>query len=234
MYVLSMSFLRVFLVLNVISLSCFAKQKSPMSISRLSQLSGEKSQSYDTKSKWDLRYNKRNYIYGKQPAKFLAENFDYLPSESTILDMGMGEGRNAVFLATKGHKVTGIDISSVAIKKARKLAKENKVKIKTVVGTLNKYKIRPESFDAIVCFYYVDRKLNKKIIDWLKPGGILVYEAHTVEQLKNVKNRKAENKNYYLKSQELLSMFPGMKVLKFEEPQHEGEYTASIILQKKK
>ena len=39
----------------------------------------------------------------------------------------MGEGRNAVFLAQKGHQVTGIDISSVAIKKARQLAKENGV-----------------------------------------------------------------------------------------------------------
>lgn len=228
-----MKFLCFYALFSLVLISSVGA-KTPMTSSRLSQLSGEKSQSYDTKSKWDQRYNKRNYIYGKQPAKFLAENFDFLKEESIVLDMGMGEGRNAVFLASKGHKVTGIDISSVAAKKARKLAKENKVKIKTVVGTLNKYKIRPETYDAIICFYYVDRNLNQKIFQWLKPGGILIYEGHTLEQLKNVKNRKAENKSYYLKSQELLKMFPGMKVLKYEEPMHEKEFTASIILQKSK
>jgi 2-polyprenyl-3-methyl-5-hydroxy-6-metoxy-1,4-benzoquinol methylase len=225
-------FISFLVILSFIKTS-YAESKSPMSNSRLSQLSGEKDQSYDTKSKWDQRYNKRNYIYGKRPAKFLAENFDFIPKESSVLDMGMGEGRNAVFLATKGHKVTGIDISSVAVKKARKLAKENKVKIKTVVGTLNKYQIAPQSFDVIICFYYVDHNLDKTLQTWLKPGGLLIYEAHTVEQLKHNENGKTENKSYYLKSQELLTMFPNMKVLKYEEPLHEDQFTASIILQKK-
>jgi tellurite methyltransferase len=146
--------------------------------------------------------------------------------------MGMGEGRNAVFLAQKGHKVTGIDISSVAIKKSQILAKEFGVKIKTVVGTLNKYKIKDQTFDVIICFYFVDRDLNEKIKKWLKPGGILIYEAHTLNEY-NLKNSKGDNKNYYLKPQELLSMFPQMKILKYEEPLHESEYRAGIILKKK-
>lgn len=220
------------LLLTFFTFNTIAETKSPMSSSRLNMLSGEKNGEFDTKSQWDQRYNRRSYVYGKQPAKFLAENFDFIPKESTVLDMGMGEGRNAVFLASKGHIVTGIDISSVAIKKARQLAKENKVKIKTIVGTLNKYKIAPESFDTVICFYYVDRNLNKKIKQWLKPGGILIYEAHTTEQLKNIKLAKNENRNYYLKPQELLQMFPGFKILKFEEPLHETEFTSSIILQK--
>ena len=150
--------------------------------SRLNILSGEKEKVCDTKSQWDQRDSKRTYVYGKLPAKFLAENFDYLATSNTILDMGMGEGRNAVFLAQKGHQVTGIDISSVAIKKARQLAKENGVRINTIVGTLNKYAIAPESYDAIICFYYVDRELSKKIYNWLKPGGILIFEAKRQRQ----------------------------------------------------
>ena len=66
--------------------------------------------------------------------------------------MGMGEGRHAVFLAQKGYKVTGIDLSSVAVKKANMLASEFGVRIKTVVASLKKYKIPKESFDAVVCF----------------------------------------------------------------------------------
>lgn len=206
-------------------------EKTTMTRSRLSILSGEKDKLYDTKSQWDQRYSKRTYVYGKLPAKFLAENFDYLANATTILDMGMGEGRNAVFLAQKGHQVTGIDISSVAIKKARQLAKENGVRINTVVGTLNKYAIAKESFDAIICFYYVDRELVDKIYSWLKPGGILIYEAHTVSEFERLVNKK-ETKESYLKSQELLSMFSKMKVLKYEEPLHEAHFRASIILKK--
>lgn len=206
-------------------------EKTAITRSRLNILSGEKERVFDTKSQWDQRYSKRTYIYGKLPAKFLAENFDYLASSNTILDMGMGEGRNAVFLAQKGHQVTGIDISSVAIKKARQLAKENGVRINTIVGTLNKYAIAPESYDAIICFYYVDRALSEKIYSWLKPGGILIYEAHTLNEYEKP-NTKKENKEYYLKSQELLTMFPKMKVLKYEEPLHEDQYRASIILKK--
>lgn len=206
-------------------------EKTTMSSSRLSILSGDKDKSYDTKSQWDQRYNKRSYVYGKLPAKFLAENFDYLANSTTILDMGMGEGRNAVFLAQKGHQVTGIDISSVAIKKARQLAKENGVRINTVVGTLNKYAIPNESYDAIICFYYVDRELVEKIYSWLKPGGILIYEAHTLNEYERLASKK-ESKEYYLKPQELIEMFPKMKVLKYEEPLHEPFFRASIILKK--
>ena len=85
----------------------------------------------------------------------------------------MGEGRNAVYLAKFGHEVTGIDISSVAIKKSNKLAKENNVKIKGIVGDLNKYVFNENEFDVVLCYYYLDRKLIKKIKRWVKPGGTL-------------------------------------------------------------
>ena len=210
----------------------FGWAKNPLPNSRLNKLSGEKSAPYDKKATWDQRYSQRRYVYGKEPAKFLAENYDYLPAESKVLDMGMGEGRNAVFLAQKGHFVTGIDISSVAIKKSRSLAKEFGVKIKTIVGTLTKYKLPEESFDAIICFYYVDRSLNEKIQKWLKPGGVLIYEAHTTKEFEKGNQKTATKYNYYLKPQELLGMFPKMKILKFEEPVHENEFRSSIILQK--
>jgi tellurite methyltransferase len=205
--------------------------KSPISSQRLNQLSGNKDAPFDTKTDWDKKYSRPSFIFGKTPAKFLAENYDFLNKGSTILDMGMGEGRNAVFLAQKGHKVTGIDISSVAVKKAHMLAKEFGVRIKGVVASLEKYNIPDGYFDAIICFYYVDRKLIKKISNWLKPGGILIYEAHTLRQ-KLEPGFEKDPDTYFLKSQELLTLFPGMKVLKFEEPQHEKEFRASIILQK--
>lgn len=204
--------------------------REPLPASRYSYLTGVKF-NRDSKAHWDQRFNRPNFVFGKAPASFLAENYFYIPTDAQVLDMGMGEGRNAVFLAQKSYKVTGIDISSVAIKKAFLLAKEYGVKIKGVVASMKSYQIPNGSYDAIVCFYYVDRSLNEKIRAWLKPGGILIYEAYTKKQKKNP-TFKNEPDEIFLQEQELLKMFPGMKVLKFEEPQHEKDFRSGIILQK--
>lgn len=204
--------------------------RDPISGSRFEYLTGVKT-SQDSKTQWDEKYSRPTFIYGKSPVKFLAENYQYIPFEGNVLDMGMGEGRNAVFLAQKGYKVTGVDISSVAVKKAYLLAQEFGVKIKGVVASLSEYKIAPNSFDAIVCFYYVDRSLVERMKSWLKPGGILIYEAHTTrEKIKGKHDPLYEAT--YLKEQELLKLFPGMRVLKYEEPLHEKEFRSSIILRK--
>lgn len=208
-----------------------ASAKSTYSARRLNQLSGEKNSKFDSKSEWDRAYSRPSFIFGKAPAKFLAENFDYLPDNAKVLDMGMGEGRNAVFLAQKGHQVTGVDISSVAIKKSRMLAKEFGVKVKGVVATLNKYKIPENSFDAIICFYYVDRSLVEKMTKWLKPGGIIIYEAYTEKEARKLASGKY-SEDQYLKNKELLSLFDGMSILKYEEPLHEKNFRASAIFRK--
>ncbi len=219
-------------ILFAFLLSCqFAwAARDPISGSRFQHLTGVKT-SQDSKTQWDEKYSRPTFIFGKSPAEFLAENYQYIPYEGTVLDMGMGEGRNAVFLAQKGYKVTGVDISSVAVKKSYLLAQEFGVKIKGVVASLSDYKIAPGSFDAIVCFYYVDRSLVEKIKTWLKPGGILIYEAHTLREKKNKKSDHSEDSEY-LREQELLRLFPSMRVLKYEEPLHEKEFRSSIILRK--
>jgi len=217
-----LSFIMVFEVLG----------REPLPGSRFQQLSGIKN-SKDSKTQWDARYAKPTFVFGKSPAPFLSENYHYIPFESSVLDMGMGEGRNAVFLAQKGYKVTGIDISSVAVKKSYLLAQEFGVKIKGVVASLKEYKIPPNSFDAIICFYYVDRSLVEKMKTWLKPGGVLIFEAFTVkEKEKNRKKGSTDSDPQYLKQQELLRLFSGMRVLKYEEPLHQKEFRSSIILQK--
>ncbi len=213
--------------------SSFLFAKEPISLRRLNQLSGEKNSNISGRNAWNNRYNKKSYVYGKAPAKFLAENFSYIKNESTILDMGMGEGRNAVFLAQKGHNVTGIDISSVAIDKAKKLSKELGVKIKTIEASLDTYKIEKESLDVIVCFYYLDRKLIKKMKEWLKPEGLIIFEAHHIRE-RQKKFHQKNPKSYYLKDKELLNLFKDMTVLKYEAPEHESEYRISVIVKKDK
>lgn len=206
--------------------------RDPISGSRFQQLSGVKV-SQDSKTQWDQRYSRPTFIFGKSPAQFLAENYQYIPYEGTVLDMGMGEGRNAVFLAQKGYKVTGVDLSSVAVKKSYLLAQEFGVKIKGVVASLKDYKINPGTFDAIICFYWVDRGMVDKIKTWLKPGGILIYEAYTLRERDRDPGKRSDPLNdNYLREEELLRFFPGMRILKYQEPLHEKEFRSSIILMK--
>lgn len=219
-------------ILFILLLSFTAHARDPISGSRFQQLSGVKV-SQDTKTQWDQQYSRPTFIFGKSPAEFLAENYQYIPFEGTVLDMGMGEGRNAVFLAQKGYKVTGVDLSSVAVKKSYLLAQEFGVKIKGVVASLKDYKITPGTFDAIICFYWVDRSMVEKIKTWLKPGGVLIYEAFTTRERDRDPGKRADPLNdNYLREQELVKLFPGMRILKYQEPLHEKEFRSSIILMK--
>lgn len=228
-------YLKPFFILLICMSSAFANQRQAINAKRYEALSGiretEANSNKDGKGFWDSKYSDTKYVFGKKPAKFLAQNYDYIPAEAKVLDMGMGEGRNAVFLARKGYKVTGVDISSVAVKKSKMLADEYGVRINTIVASMNKYKISDGAYDAIICFYYVDRKLHERMLSWLKPGGILIYESHTDLQTK-VKGSERYDQEYLLRPSELLTMFKGMRILKYEEPLHTGEFTASIILKK--
>jgi SAM-dependent methyltransferase len=223
-----------FSILLLMPLFAFAEASSGAKPSidprRLELLSGVKKNG-DPKIQWDQKYAKEEYVFGKTPVKFLAENIDYLPNGGLVLDMGMGEGRNAVFLARHGLNVIGVDISSVAIRKAKALADEFGVKIEGVVASMTQYPIKPESYDAILCIYYLDRTLIKKMVQWLKPGGILIFESHTSNQLKYEPHY---NVNFLIKPGELLNLFPELTLLKYEEPLHHKEYRASAIFKKMK
>lgn len=200
-------------------------------VARYELLSGKKTDVDDSKDFWDKRYADTSYVYGKSPATSLARNADYLPESAHILDVGMGEGRNAVFLARRGHKVVGVDISQVAIQKARSLATEFGVRLETVAKSMDNFEAADGTFDAIICYYYVDKDIHEKLLRWLRPGGLLFYEAYTTAQKNNPKSQNLDP-SYLLAPGELLKLFPSMKVLKYEEPEHRDEFTTFLIAKK--
>jgi len=138
-------------------------------------------------NKWDERYAQEGYLYGTDPNEFLKENFLKIP-RGKVLFLAEGEGRNAVFLARQGYKVTAVDSSSVAIKKADGLARKNDVSITTFVADLNNFDLGEEQWDGIVSiFCHLPPALRKdvhiRIVRALKKGGVLLAEAYTPEQL---------------------------------------------------
>ena len=143
----------------------------------------------------------------------------------------MGEGRNAVFLAMKGFEVDGVDLSEVALKKARRLARENKVSITTIEADLNTYTIKPESYDVILNIDYLQRSLIPQIKRGLKHGGVVVYENYTVKQLENT-GGKALQRNFLVDEGELPKLFKDFKVIVYRETNDGKDARASLIAQK--
>lgn len=136
---------------------------------------------------WDQRYNTADYVYGTRPNDFLAEVAGRL-KPGRVLCIAEGEGRNAVYLAERGHDVVAVDASAVGLEKAKKLALERGVSIETAVADLADYEIGVDRWDAIVSIFAhlppaVRRPLHRKIAAGLKPGGTLVLEAYTPEQI---------------------------------------------------
>ena len=81
------------------------------------------------KLNWNERYQNESFFYGKDPNDFLVQNVELIKPGSKILCLAEGEGRNAVFLASKGFVVTALDQSSVGLEKLKQFAHEKNVSI---------------------------------------------------------------------------------------------------------
>ena len=170
------------------------------------------------------------HTHSNNPSTFLADNLHLLP-KGNVLDVAMGGGRNSVYLASMGFQVEGVDISKDAIESALKLANEKHVRITTRLADLEKdYIIDEESYDAIICFNFLQRSLIPRMKEGLRAGGIIVYETYIVEQ---AHFGRPSNPDYLLKHNELLDFFRDFRCLRYHEGiMTEGRAVAGIISQK--
>jgi SAM-dependent methyltransferase len=146
--------------------------------------------------------------------KFLGDTIkDMKPG--TALDVGMGEGRNALFLATQGWQVTGFDISDVGVKLAREAARKRGLKLEILQDDADRFDYGRQRWDLVVGMYMhgVITRNAVKIIDSLKPGGILVVEGFHREL-----NRLGLQGGYIgYRSNELLRAFERLRILRYED-----------------
>jgi len=136
---------------------------------------------------WDMRYREPGYVYGTAPNDFLVAVTATIP-RGRILSLAEGEGRNAVYLASLGCKVTAVDGSAVGLRKAEALAAERGVSITAIVADLGQFRILPEHWDGIVsCYCHIPSSirppLHRAVVRGLKPGGVFVLEAFSKQQL---------------------------------------------------
>jgi rhodanese-related sulfurtransferase len=150
------------------------------------------------------------------PSRFLVEAFDLLP-KGVALDLAMGGGRNALYLATRGFDVDGVDAEAESVAAARAKARRLGTPIRAVVGNVEDgtYIIPLDAYDVICVFNYLHRPLFNDIRGGLRPGGAVVYQTFTTEQL-NLGSGPT-NPDYLLKPGELKQAFSDWEILRYRE-----------------
>ena len=144
----------------------------------------------DTKEFWNERFNKLDFIFGKEPNEYLVEQAsNYLKPKSSVLCIADGEGRNGVWLAKQGMQVTGFDISDIALAKARQFAADNEVYIQYSICDTDGFNWQPNSYDAVIGIFiqFADPEMRvrifKQVHQTLKPGGLFILQGYTSKQL---------------------------------------------------
>jgi tellurite methyltransferase len=104
----------------------------------------------DLENKYEERYRQPGYYWGRTPSSSCYRVLQLLPPDRPLrlLDIGCGEGRNAVFFARNGYQVTAFDASATGIEKTRKMAAEAGVPIEAFVADINEYRLEAE-FDIL-------------------------------------------------------------------------------------
>jgi SAM-dependent methyltransferase len=141
-----------------------------------------------SKEFWNERYSQHQTVYGFLPNEFFKEQLDLLAPGNLFLP-AEGEGRNALYAASKGWHVTACDYSEVAKSKAEARAKELAIHTLTYsIQDLSTIELPEEKFDAIALVYVhlpepVRNHLYKQCVKSLKPGGRIIIEVFSEKQL---------------------------------------------------
>ncbi|MCY9530312.1 class I SAM-dependent methyltransferase [Paenibacillus alvei] len=138
---------------------------------------------------WNERYGSAEYYYGEEPNAFIREQAHHLENCRTIIAFAEGEGRNAIYLARAGHQVTAIDYSENGLNKTEKLAHKYNVRVHTKQANLLTDHIAQQEYDAaIMVFGHFHQREQGLIVNKLKqavkPGGIIMLEVYSKEQLR--------------------------------------------------
>ena len=144
----------------------------------------------------------------------------------TALDADMGEGRNAIYLAQQGWQVTGVDVAEKALAYAQNRAKQQGVKITTVVYDMAKYDWGTNEWDLIVLSYAGGREYAPRVAKALKTGGIVVLEAFHMDATNQLQVVGGDYRVFF-NTDELPKLYraAGLKIVRYEEPVGMADFT---------
>lgn len=163
---------------------------------------------------WDERYGQPELTYGAEPNDFLRDMAPRIPP-GPVLGLGEGQGRNAVYLATLGHGVTAVDLSPVGLARAQELAASRGVTLHTMVADLAEFDPGTTAWSGIISIFChlppaLRRDLYPRCAAALAPGGVLILEAYTPDQLEHGTGGPREP-GLLNTLQELRELLPGLE-----------------------
>ncbi len=138
---------------------------------------------------WDERYDRPDYVFGTEPNAFLASQTELLSQGQSVLAVADGEGRNSVWLASRGLDVTAFDASSVGLDKARRLAAAKGAAVDYQLASIEDWDWTPDRFDVVAAIFiqFAPPDLRARIFDGIrqtvKPGGLVLMQGYRPEQV---------------------------------------------------
>lgn len=180
---------------------------------------------------WEERYSKSDdYVFGRDPARFLVEHGAYLTAGHTALSVADGEGRNSVYMAEQGMHVTAYEFAPTAIARARELAADRGVSVDFREVDILNHDWPRDAFDLVAGIFiqFVGPEERRVQFDGmkrsLKPGGVLLLHGYTPEQLEHGTGGPPFAENMYTEAQ-LAADFEGWEILEnraYEREVQEG------------
>ncbi len=176
---------------------------------------------------WNRRYLAGEFSH-REPDAFVRDahkNYlqPMLAAGSSGLDLAGGGGHHAIWLAQQGWSMTLADWSKVSLQIAaeRSLAAHVEEKLKTINGPasdlLTQFLTKKMRFGFVLVSFFLDRNTLPLLPELLLPGGLLLYRTYTLENERLGNPRGPRDPEYLLRSQELLEVYRGMKVLHYNE-----------------
>ncbi len=182
---------------------------------------------------WNDFYAKAAYQHGKEPSAFLAQMLPRL-QKGKALDIAMGEGVNAVFLAKQGFVVKGFDISQVAVKRASDLATENNVQLEAKRADLDMFLMGLMEYETIVMHNFKPNtpRYYSDMVRALKQGGTLIVESLMSEEMREPIGKDEAFRNFYFEPNELLNNLKGLRILFYHEGIADGKHVVQCLAKK--
>lgn len=166
---------------------------------------------------YDQIYTEQPEIFSHAPNAFMARTIAGR-KPGRALDVAMGQGRNALWLAADGWSVTGFDISPVAIDQALRAAKTRGLRIDATVSPWEDFDWGTDKWDLVLFSYYFPQPALPKVWASLKPGGLILVEGFHIDtaRVRPVGGGYHDN--------ELLGVLKDYRILVYEDTQDQQEW----------
>jgi len=172
---------------------------------------------------WNNRYEAEDgYLFGREPNAFVVSRAHLFGPGRDVLAIADGEGRNGVFVARQGARVTSVDFSAPAQERARKLAEDHGVEITFELGDVYDWRGPDGGYDIVLAIFIQFAPPAKRDVLFdnikrlVKPGGLVVMQGYRPEQIAYKTGGPPQAENMYT-SELLRQTFSGFDIQHLEE-----------------